>query len=133
MKVEGTPKPQSSEARRFSAAKASPKAGGKSFGDALKKAAAVPAALPEASVAAIPVVDNPNFAPDLPGSTEPGLPESGKPAAAQSADASQAADPASFENHMEMVKLRLKAGYYSGSNIDEALSEKLTGYFDELA
>jgi hypothetical protein len=145
MKLEGTPKPHGSEARRFSAAsaasiaasvagtKAAPKSGpaGKSFGDLLRKAASSPA---EASVEAhreAPVASQSPRA-DMPVSqTAPSEgPQTVKPSG-EAAPASQASGD-SFESHMDLVKLRLKAGYYSGSNIDEALSDRLSGYFDDL-
>jgi hypothetical protein len=34
---------------------------------------------------------------------------------------------------MEMVRFRLKTGYYASKAIDDALTDKLSGYFDELA
>ena len=128
MKIEGTPKPQGSETRRFSAAKPSAP-GGKSFGDALKKAAAAPA--PESPLPAQPSLDSSVQA--RPGLDATPAPTAAGAAAGNPGPVKSAANPASFENHMEMVKLRLKSGYYSGSNIDEALSDRLTGYFDELA
>ncbi|HKP94628.1 MAG TPA: hypothetical protein VJ385_02620 [Fibrobacteria bacterium] len=39
----------------------------------------------------------------------------------------------SFGEHMELVKVRLASGYYGGKNVDEALSDRLTGYFDGFA
>ncbi|MEO7424776.1 MAG: hypothetical protein ABI036_06285 [Fibrobacteria bacterium] len=137
MKLEGTPKPHGSEARRFSAAsaasnaasiagtKAAQKSGaaGKSFGDLLRKAASAPAEAPVASQS--PRADMPVSQTASAESPQPGKPSG------EAVPASQASGD-SFENHMDLVKLRLKAGYYSGSNIDEALSDRLSGYFDEL-
>lgn len=118
MKIDGTPKPQGSDARRFSVGKAAPKEGGKSFREALKKASAAPSE--PAQPAPAPA------APANAASDSPAI-SSGK------AKANPAAESASFADHMEMVKLRLKSGYYTGKNMDEALSDKLSGYFDELA
>jgi hypothetical protein len=127
MKIEGNPKSQGPDARRFSARKAAPAEGGKSFGQALKKAAAAlpgPAAADAEAAKAFPT---------------PGAESAKSPADAPAADAAKGAkaapsgEPVPFEDHMEMVKLRLKSGYYTGKNIDEALSDRLTGYFDELA
>src|SRR5689334_22463899 len=124
MKIEGTAPTQGPDGRRFSAAKsAPPKEGGKSFGALLKKAGEgkpVPAAPPAA--ASIPAAQTAPAAAPAPAETK------AAPAAAESADT-----PEAFANHMEMVKLRLKSGYYNNTNVDDALSEKLTGYFDDLA
>jgi hypothetical protein len=129
MKVEGTPKPQGTEARRFSAAKAAPKsAPGKSFGDILRKAAA-----PSAHGEAIGTTANAEVA-SLPATSAPeAVQRSAESAGKTAAPENQSATSDAFESHMDLVKLRLKAGYYSSSNMDEALSDKLTGYFDELA
>jgi hypothetical protein len=57
-----------------------------------------------------------------------------KAAGAQASGSPAPADPdADFANHMEMVRFRLKTGYYDSKAIEDALSEKLSGYFDELA
>lgn len=124
MKIEGKAPTQGPDGRRFSAAKsAPPKEGGKSFGALLKKAGedkSIPAATPAAaSIRAAQTVPAP-----APISAEP----KAAPAAAEPSDT-----PEAFANHMEMVKLRLKSGYYNNTNVDDALSEKLTGYFDDLA
>jgi hypothetical protein len=125
MKIEGTAPTQGPDGRRFSAAKsAPPKEGGKSFGALLKKAGEgkpIPAAPPAAaSTRAAQTVPAPAPTP--------------VPAETKAAPAAESADtPESFANHMEMVKLRLKSGYYNNTNVDDALSEKLTGYFDDLA
>jgi hypothetical protein len=125
MKIEGTAPTQGPDGRRFSAAKSAPPAeGGKSFGALLKKAAAgKPApATPPASAPAGQTAQTPASAPaPAPAETKPAV-------AGEAADA-----PESFANHMEMVKLRLKSGYYNNTNVNDALSEKLTGYFDDLA
>jgi hypothetical protein len=125
MKIDGTAPTQGPEGRRFQAAKANPaKEGGKSFGALLKKATA-PAPAPSAPI---------------PASAQESAAVSSAPAASESTAsepkiAKKRADsePADFANHMEMVKLRLKSGYYNNTNVDDALSEKLTGFFDDLA
>ena len=138
MKIEGNPKSQGPDTRRFSARKAAPGEGGKSFGEALKKAAA---GLPGAGAPsdadpakAKPTSDAAKSAPAEP-QAEGAQPASGgeAEAAAQGSKAAKDGEPQSFESHMEMVKLRLKSGYYTSQKIDEALSDRLTGYFDELA
>ncbi len=118
MKIEGTAPTQGPDGRRFSAARAaSPKEGGKSFGALLKKASE---AQPDSSK---PAASAPAAAP-APAPAEP---------ITAAAKEEAASAPESFANHMEMVKLRLKAGFYNNANVDDALSEKLTGYFDDLA
>jgi len=91
MKLDGVT-PQGNSADRYERAKRAAKAGeGKSFADALKKAAA--------------------------GGKPPPAPETSGPAV----------DP------LEHIKEKLKAGFYNTKKIDDALSDKLSGYFDELA
>lgn len=116
MKIEG--QNQAPETRRFSAGKpAAPKEGGKSFGALLKKA--------EAQAAPRPAVPAPAPAP---------VAAAPKPAESAAVAEAAAKDPeAAFADHMETVRFRLKTGYYSSKAIDDALSEKLTGYFDDLA
>ena len=119
MKIDGNKPTQGTEGRRFTAARAgAPKEAGKSFGDLVKKAAAEPAPAPAPAQA--PVAKAETKAADA------------KPEAATSAAAAKEGD-ASFADHMETVRFRLKTGYYSTKAIDDALSDKLTGYFDELA
>jgi hypothetical protein len=120
MKIEGQAPTQGPDGRRFSASKsASPKEGGKSFGALLKKASDTDAAPSKA-------------APIASAHSAPAPTESEAPAAGSNPAASEAA-PQSFDSHMEMVKLRLKSGYYNNTNVNDALSEKLTGFFDDLA
>ena len=122
MKIDGTAPTQGPEGRRFQAAKSIPaKEGGKSFGALLKKAAGAPAGTPAPAPSAGAATSPPVQAQTSPVS-EP------KPAK-QDAESS----PADFANHMEMVKLRLKSGFYNNTNVEDALSEKLTGFFDDLA
>ncbi|MEO6094847.1 MAG: hypothetical protein ABIW76_03875 [Fibrobacteria bacterium] len=123
MKIEGTAPTQGPDGRRFSAAKsAPPKEGGKSFGALLKKAGeGKPVPASDSAPASAPAQTLSTPAPAPVEMKTPG-------AAGESADA-----PESFASHMDMVKLRLKSGYYHNTNIDDALSEKLTGYFDDLA
>lgn len=122
MKIEGNKPNQASGARRFSAGRAAPKDGAKSFGALLKKAessAPQPAGPAPAPVPA-EAAPRPVAAPQA----------ETKPAAA---DAKTPEPETSFADHMEMVRFRLKTGYYSGKAIDDALSEKLSGYFDDLS
>lgn len=116
MKIDGTAPTQGPEGRRFQAAKSIPaKSDGKSFGALLKKAAEVP---PMAAQAAAAQVSSP---------------ETPAPAVSKPGKKSADSDPADFANHMEMIKLRLKSGFYNNTNVNDALSEKLTGFFDDLA
>lgn len=114
MKIEGNK--QTPESRRFSAAKPeAPKPGGKSFRDLLKKASA-----PAESAA-----------PPVPAPAPATAPEAAAPKPAEAQGPAKESD--SFADHMETVRFRLKTGYYSSKAIDDALTDKLTGYFDELA
>lgn len=123
MKIEGNKPTQGTEGRRFTAARGgAPKEAGKSFGDLVKKAAAEPGT--PAAAAPAPVAS--------------AAPAAAQAPAAKAADAKPQDAPAkegdtSFADHMETVRFRLKTGYYSSKAIDDALSDKLTGYFDELA
>lgn len=141
MKIEGNPKSQGPEARRFSARKAAPGDGGKTFGEALKKAAAgLPGAKAPADADTVAAKAGPDGSssasvPPQTGSIQPAPEGEANPEAEGALRSKGAADaePKSFESHMEMVKLRLKSGYYSSQKIDEALSDRLTGYFDDFA
>lgn len=146
MKIDGNQKPQTPAPRRFQAAKSPPSESGRFFGDALRKVVAAgqgpkPQGTPGPQAAA-----GPASAPDTPAApaSPPEAPASvapeetaGKPIApgAEPAEGSaeSGGESASFEDHMEQVRLRLKSGYYTSKNIDEALSDRLSGYFDDLA
>ena len=93
------------------------KEGGKSFGALLKKATE-PKPAPATGSAALSIPSAP---------AEAKVPND--KALAQEAKT----EPADFASHMEMVKMRLKSGYYNNTNVNDALSEKLTGFFDDLA
>lgn len=142
MKIDGTAPTQGPEGRRFQAAKSNPaKEGGKSFGALLKKAV-------DGAPEHVPAPPAPASGSAQASIGSPGASAVSAPARASSADAASEAHadsgskaakkrgesgPGDFANHMEMVKLRLKSGYYNNSNVDDALSEKLTGFFDDLA
>lgn len=118
-----------SEPRRFSAKPADPKAGAKSFASALDKAVSGPVpgkTAPEPSETTQPAE---GAAP--PAAAKPPLPAEGK-APADTA-AAPADTEAAFADHMDMVRFRLKTGYYASKALDDALTDKLSGYFDELA
>ena len=120
MKIEGNKPTQGPDGRRFSAGRASaPKESGKSFGAILKKASAEAAPAPAPSTPA-PAADS---------AAAPVKAAEGK--AEEAADA--AGGEAAFADHMETVRFRLRTGYYTSKAIDDALTDKLTGYFDELA
>ncbi|MDB5103574.1 MAG: hypothetical protein JWP91_1263 [Fibrobacteres bacterium] len=125
MKIDGKTPTQGPDARRFSAGKsAPPKEGGKSFGAALKKAAEAARTVPGNPIQTAQEPAQPAPAPAAP------IRADGSPAAVEGKDQ---AEPANFADHMELVKFRLKSGYYTNTKVDEALTEKLTGYFDDLA
>ena len=85
-------------------AKAEPKAGGKSFADALGKAQADAAPAP---------ASQPSAAPATPEGAE--------------------AAPPSMDSHMDTIRFRLQSGYYNNPKVDDELSDKLSGFFDEIA
>lgn len=127
MKIEGKIPTEGPEGRRFQASKSAPLSGGKSFGAELMKAAAsgkgpaqpAPANTPTAAETLVP--------------EDPPVIESVAHPRTKAAKGKTAEESASFENHMELVKLRLQSGYYTSKTVDDALSDRLTGYFDELA
>lgn len=134
MKIDGKTPAQGPEGSRFQAAKSiTAKEGGKSFGALLKKAteakpapaSGAPAPAPASATPAAPATGSAAAAPSAP--AEAKVPRDDAPA--QEAK-SEAAD---FASHMDMVKMRLKSGYYNNTNVNDALSEKLTGFFDDLA
>jgi hypothetical protein len=109
MKVDGLAPGQGNQADRLGA-KRPQAAPGKSFADALKKAgqaasgAAVPGSQPAGSQPAFPA---PAPMPPPP--------------------------PPSAEDHISTVKYRLQSGYYESKKVEDALTDKLSGYFDDLA
>ena len=125
------PKPVSgSEPRRFSAKPAAPKTGTKSFAASLDKAVSDAGAgnpAPGPSETTQPA----EGAAALPAAPAP-LPADGQ-APADAAAAAPADSETAFADHMEMVRFRLKTGYYASKALDDALTDKLSGYFDELA
>ncbi len=91
-------------------AKAEPKAGGKSFADALGKAQA--GASPAAGAAPAPA---------------------SQPAAVPAEPQSDQVAPPPMDSHMDTVRFRLQSGYYNNPKVDDELSDKLSGFFDEIA
>jgi hypothetical protein len=146
MEIRGDKAVPGGEARRFSAGRAAPQAGAKSFAAALKNAgSAAPApSAPSAGsappgpaeselasrTAADPARETASQAPAIAAGPEG---QAAAKAGGSKGSEAPAADPDAFANHMEMVRFRLKTGYYDSKAIEDALSEKLSGYFDELA
>lgn len=112
MRIEGTQPNKGISGENAGGAKASPKAGGKSFGAALEKAAS-----------ALSRNANP---PATPASGHSGPASPSKPAAPADGAATTPADS------LEMIRFRMKTGYYNSKSLDDALTDKLTGYFDDL-
>jgi hypothetical protein len=106
--------------------KAGAKAGAKSFSDILGRAKAGQAPAPQPP--SNPVAAGPSGAPVLPAR-----------AAARPPVANPAAPPSSVpaeatpENHMDLIRFRMKTGYYNNPQVDDALGDKLSGYFDDAA
>jgi hypothetical protein len=103
MKIEGKIPLSGNLADRISAAKSAPVNGGKSFAAALQKAKDISQA-PSAQ-------EGMAIGEKLP-TTEPGL------------------EP---QDYLSMVKFRMQSGFYDSKSINDALSEKLTGFFDDMA
>jgi hypothetical protein len=122
MEIRGNKPAEGSEARRFSAGRAAPKPGAKSFGAVLKQAVSDTGPVPDPVK---PPGEN------APAAQAPADKASGN-SAAHAAPAAPASPETSFADHMEMVRFRLKTGYYASKAIDDALTDKLSGYFDEL-
>ena len=131
MEIRGNKPAEGSEARRFSAGRTPPKPGARSFGAVLKKAVSDPDPAPAsaethsemAPAAQVPAekASEGASASQAPGASR--APESPAPASPET----------SFADHMEMVRFRLKTGYYASKAIDDALTDKLSGYFDDMA
>jgi hypothetical protein len=43
------------------------------------------------------------------------------------------APPPPADDYLSTIKHRLQSGYYNTQKVDDALSDKLSGYFDEIA
>jgi hypothetical protein len=118
-----------SEPRRFTAKPAAAKPGAKSFASALDKAVTGPAPGKPAPAASETAQPAEAAAPTI---AKNALPADGK-TQADAAAAAPADSDAAFADHMEMVRFRLKTGYYASKALDDALTDKLSGFFDELA
>lgn len=59
----------------------------------------------------------------------------GQPAApaAAAAPAPESAPPPPMDSHIDTIRFRLQSGYYNSPKVDDALSDKLSGYFDDVA
>jgi hypothetical protein len=122
MEIRGNKPAEGSEARRFSAGRPAPKPGAKSFGAVLKQA------VTDTGSAPAPVEPPRGEASQAQAAAEKAQEGASAPA---SSDA-PASPETSFADHMEMVRFRLKTGYYASKAIDDALTDRLSGYFDEL-
>lgn len=115
MGIEGIQPNKGAGGEKAGAAKASPTPGGKSFGAALEKAAAA-------------LSKNPNPPP----AEDPGA-RTALPRAMPSESAGTAGETATPPaDPLEMIRFRMKTGYYNSKTLDDALTEKLTGFFDDL-
>jgi hypothetical protein len=63
-------------------------------------------------------------------SQTPGAPASGAPAAHPPVGNDL---PPPADDHMGTIKYRMQTGYYNNPKVDDALSDKLSGYFDDVA
>ena len=127
---------EGSQPRRFSAGRTAAKPGANAFAAALKKAASVSEAASasetalgaETATAGAPALSDaalafPEASPLSENATAP------QPATNQTSGADS---DAAFADHMDLVRFRLKTGYYASKAINDALTDKLSGYFDEL-
>ena len=134
MKIEGKGPAEAPEGGRFSAARALLKEGGKSFAAELKKAAA-PTSSPVQQPSTETVSKSESFSVPQPSTTAPvssSKLENAGPAKTNG-KANSKTESATFEDHMALVKLRVQSGFYTSKTVDDALSDRLTGFFDELA
>lgn len=58
-------------------------------------------------------------------------PASAPPQAGLPSQASENAPPPEMGSHIDLIRLRLQSGYYNSQKVDEALSDKLSGFFDD--
>jgi hypothetical protein len=112
MKVNGLTPGQGNPADKLGAAKRPQAAPGKSFADALKKAA--------------------QGASEAPSTPAPAA-HPGAAAATPSEAAKYPAAESSAETHLATIKHRMQTGYYDSKKVEDAISDKLSGYFDEIA
>lgn len=121
MKIEGQTPLKGTPAEKPSV-KAPPKTAGKPFGTAFDKAVASPNTSLTAP-APNPIVQTPS--PELTATPALTHPE-GPLKDSQNSEISH-------EDNLETIKFRLKTGYYNSKPVTDALTEKLSGFFDELA
>lgn len=59
----------------------------------------------------------------------------GQPAPSVPAVPVQSPEPPapSADSHIDTIRFRLQTGYYNNPKVDDALSDKLSGYFDDVA
>jgi hypothetical protein len=55
------------------------------------------------------------------------------PGAAAPAAGSEPAVPPPMGDNLDAIRIRLQTGFYKDAKIDDVLSDKLSGYFDEIA
>ena len=98
---------------------------GKSFGATFDKAIANTG--PKPPEAGIPLASTPITPVAVPSHPMPDLNAAAGPEGPIKKNAISADDA------METIKFRLKSGYYNSKPVTDALTDKLTGFFDELA
>src|SRR4051794_7374323 len=108
-----------SEPRRFSAKPAAAKAGAKTFASALDKA--VSGTAPGKPAAEVSGTAQPAEGAAPAAAAKPALPAEGKTQAhaADAAATAPADSETAFADHMEMVRFRLKTGYYASKALDD--------------
>ncbi|GEM_PF-2425854 len=135
MQIDGSAPVKGTQGDRTAASKPASKGDGKSFAAAFKKASTahplVPTTppVPPAPASATTAANQPAPVPEA--KCDPAPENALQNSAAKEGPVKNAA--ISAEDHMETIKFRLKSGYYNTKNVDEALTDKLTGFFDELA
>lgn len=56
-----------------------------------------------------------------------------KPADAPAASNAEPSPEQSFGSHIDAIRFKLQSGYYDSPKVNDALGDKLSGYFDDVA
>jgi hypothetical protein len=143
LKSNGPIRPDKTSAQR----KSDPKADGKSFADVLTKAKQASRQSPGMAQVSMPAQAKAPAQPAAPSAGSLSTPErfpAGDAAASETPGAQHAETRAqqeasaseagpSAQEYLETIRFRLKTGYYDNPKLDDALSDKLSGYFDDAA
>lgn len=67
------------------------------------------------------------------GKAQAGPAPAAQPSAAPPAVPADQAEAPPMESHMDTIRFRLQSGYYNNPKVDDELSDRLSGFFDEIA